>query len=85
MNTLCSGNYFLKKRRLIKNFFSKELVNIEIVARIFFDKDKMKRFSLKIRRDKDDFENDLETLFSPVNESVDEVASARSEFLNNNC
>ena len=45
----------------------------------------MKRFSLKRRRDKDDFENDLETLFSPVNESVDEVASAMSEFLNNNC
>ena len=61
------------------------MVNIEIVARIFFDKDKMKRFSLKRRRDKDDFENDLETLFSPVNESVDEVASAMSEFLNNNC
>ena len=58
------------------------MVNIEIVARIFFDKDKMKRFSLKRRRDKDDFENDLETFFSLVNESVDEVASVVSESLN---
>ena len=58
------------------------MVNIEIVARIFFDKDKMKRFSLKRRRDKDDFENDLETFFSLVNESVDEVSSVVSESLN---
>ena len=42
----------------------------------------MKRFSLRRRRDKDDFENDLETFFSLVNESVDEVASVVSESLN---
>ena len=42
----------------------------------------MKRFSLRRRRDKDDFENDFETFFSLVNESVDEVASAVSESLN---
>ena len=37
-----------------------------MTARIFVDK--MKRYSLKRRLDKDDFENDLETLFLPINE-----------------
>ena len=50
------------------------------MARNFVDK--MKRFSLKRRPDNNDFENDLETFFLPVNESVDEVASALSESLN---
>ena len=50
-----------------------------MAARIFVDK--MKRFSLKKRLDEDDFENDLEAFFPPVNKGVDEVASALSESL----
>ena len=45
--------------------------------------DKMKLFSLKRIFDDDDFENDLEALFPPVNEVVDKVASALSESLIN--
>ena len=48
-----------------------------MAARIFVDK--MKRFSLKRRLGENDFENDLEAFFPPVNEGVDEVASALSE------
>ena len=63
------------------NFFQQRAgEHIEIMARNFVDK--MKRFSLKRRPDNNDFENDLETFFLPVNESVDEVASALSESLN---
>ena len=43
----------------------------------------MKLFSLKRIFDDDDFENDLEALFPPVNEVVDKVASALSESLIN--
>ena len=50
-----------------------------MVARIFVDK--MKCFSLKGRLDEDDFENDLEAFFLPVNENVDKVASALSQSL----
>ena len=50
-----------------------------MAARIFVDK--MKRFSLKRRLDENDFENDLEAFFPPVNEGVDEVASSLSESL----
>ena len=50
-----------------------------MVARIFVDK--LKRFSLKGRLDEDDFENDLEAFFLPVNENVDKVASALSQSL----
>ena len=49
-----------------------------MAARVFVDK--MKLFSLKRRLGEDDFEeNDLEAFFPPVNEGVDEVASALSE------
>ena len=41
----------------------------------------MKRFSLKRTLDEDDFENELVAFFPPVNEGVDEVASALSESL----
>ena len=50
-----------------------------MTARIFVDK--TKRFSLKRALHKDDFENDLETFFPPVNEGAEEVASALSESL----
>ena len=50
-----------------------------MVARIFVDK--MKCFSLKGRLDEDDFENDLEAFFLPVNQNVDKVASALSQSL----
>ena len=50
-----------------------------MAARIFVDK--TKRFSLKRRLDEGDFENDLETLFLPINEGVDVVASTLSESL----
>ena len=50
-----------------------------MAAGIFVDK--MKRFSLKRRFDEDDFENGLEAFFPLVNEGIDEVASALSEFL----
>ena len=40
-------------------------MKIGMAARIFVDK--MKRFSLIRRLDEDDFENDLEAFFSPVN------------------
>ena len=50
-----------------------------MAARIFVDK--VKRFSLKRRLDENDFENDLEAFFPPVNEGVDEVASSLSESL----
>ena len=43
--------------------------------------DKMERFPLKRRLDEDDFENDLEAFYPPVNEGVDEVASTLSESL----
>ena len=52
-----------------------------MAVKIFVDK--MKLFSLKRRLDDDDFENDLEALFPPVNEVVDKVASALSESLIN--
>ena len=50
-----------------------------MAVKIFVDK--MKLFSLKRRLDDDDFENDLEALFPPVNEGVDKVASALSDSL----
>ena len=50
-----------------------------MLARIFVDK--MEHFFLKRRLDEDDFENYFETLFPPVNEGVDKVASTFSEFL----
>ena len=50
-----------------------------MAARIFVDK--MKRFSIKRRLDEDDFENDLEMLFPPINKVVVEVASPLSKSL----
>ena len=41
----------------------------------------MKRFSLKRRLIEGDFENDLQTFSTPVNESVDEVAFVLSKSL----
>ena len=41
----------------------------------------MKRFSSKRRLEEDDFENDLEVFFLPVNDGIDEVASSFSESL----
>ena len=41
----------------------------------------MKHFSLKRKLDEDVFENELEKFFLPVNDGVDEVASALSESL----
>ena len=55
MNMVCQLNYFSKKMRLASNFLSKEFVKIEMTVIIFVDK--IKLFSLKGRRDEDDFEN----------------------------
>ena len=41
----------------------------------------MKGFSLKRRHEEDDFENDLEVFFLPVNDGINEVASTFSESL----
>ena len=41
----------------------------------------MKSFFLKQRLNGDDFENDFGTFFPPVNEGVDELAFALSEFV----
>ena len=54
-------------------------MKIGMAARIFVDK--MKRFSLIRRLDEDNFENDLEAFFPPVNQGVDEIASFLSESL----
>ena len=52
------------------------LVKTEMAARIFVDK--MKRFCLKRSLHEDYFETDLKAFFPPVNEGIDEVASALS-------
>ena len=55
------------------------LVKTEIAARIFVDK--MKSFCPKRRLPEDYFESDLKAFLPPVNEGIDEVASALSESL----
>ena len=79
MNTVFSLNCFLKGKTNNLKLFQQNVGEDRNCSKNFVDK--MKSFCPKRRLPEDYFESDLKAFLPPVNEGIDEVASALSESL----